>query len=732
MDRRRGAFSSVVFWWLFCVVLNANNDVADGQSGICDMKGCKCVERFGGWKVVNCSFTMDQDLIFESDSIHKELLEIFIVGGNSLVFQEKSFNALQGLSILYIGSANNIIVKTHAFFNSSSASLRFDVENCDKLLVGSEAFINSNSTVITDFNKVEYCMVQSAAFSKLVNATFQNISKLDLVERSFEITKKDGIVRHGPATKITFNNVRISTIPSRTFFSPLAEISILNSEINEIHSDAFSATQITMIYMQNSTINTIKSEACPSISLIENFKISKCNISRLESRAVLCAISKLSILNSRIQTIETGAINTTSAIINLVGNEIVEFKSSALGFNSWWNKILVEQNMIKHLGADSIYIYGETTSQENPQFSFINNDIFNLDVNSLSFVANLDDISVVFEENYFNVKCNCFLDTWLSKLLKTNKTVDNVMNSSFCTVDDLLARCYELKTGLINMMNFTELVCAPGNTINCEPYKGEEKIVNITNPVFLDAPQADHSRLVLFLTVAGLVIIAIVATFIFLLIVGGRWVKRNWYLRNMHYSPNETSNDEENTIVTIDQESEEPKLELPEELTLEYLEYLKKRLDDPETHQETTEMIEKLYEMFVIEDNYENNNKQDEEAHLYEELANMQAQPADRKSTDNIQNGPLSILRMMEERFNLQFIDTEEDRSKSSPFLNDYSEPSDAAVHLYSELKQNQMQNEKNEKKDSLKSRGSGSMAARPLPNKPDDLYNRAGPSSVD
>lgn len=88
-----------------------------------------------------------QDLIFESDSVHRELSEIFINGGNSLVFREKSFNALQGLSILYIGGATNVLVKTHAFFNSSSASFRFDVENCDKLLVESEAFINANVSI---------------------------------------------------------------------------------------------------------------------------------------------------------------------------------------------------------------------------------------------------------------------------------------------------------------------------------------------------------------------------------------------------------------------------------------------------------------------------------------------------------------------------------------------------------------------------------------------------------
>ncbi|KAL3283874.1 hypothetical protein HHI36_018043 [Cryptolaemus montrouzieri] len=596
-------------------------------------------------------------------------------------------------------------------------------------MVESEAFVNSDSSVIIEVNRVKYCIVLQAAFSKLLNATFQHINQLELVERTFEITKKDGIIRHGLITKITFNNVEMSNIPSKAFFSSLAEVRIQDSKIGEIHQEAFSAIQITTIHLLNSTIDTIRSEACPSGSLISNFKISRCNISKLESRAVMCASSNFSIQFSRIRDIETGAINATSAYVNLISNEIINFKSSALGFNSW-NKILIEQNMIKNLEANSIY--GEHAQQLKNEFSFIDNDIFNPENNSLSFVSTLEEGSIVFTGNYFNVQCHCFLNEWLGNLTKTTKNINAIMNSSFCTVDDLLSRCYELKTGLINMVNFTEMVCAPGNVIKCEHYNGEEKVVNITNPIFLNNSASQHNWLVVILAVTGFVVLVIIVMFIFLLISGGRWLKRKGYFRNMHYSPNETSNDEENTIVTMDQDSEEHKLELPEELTQEYLEYLKTRLEDPSTHQETCEMIERLYEMFIIEDNYENNNRQDEEAHLYEELANMQTQPTERKSIENMQNGPLSILRMMEERFNLQYIDTEEERTKPSPLVNEYSEPSDAAVHLYSELKQNQKQIERNEKNDSLKSGGSGSMAARPLPNKPDDAYNRAGPSSLD
>lgn len=48
---------------------------------------------------------------------------------------------------------------------------------------------------------------------------------------------------------------------------------------------------------------------------------------------------------------------------------------------------------------------------------------------------------------------------------------------------------------------------------------------------------------------------------------------------------------------------------MPEELTVEFLHELSKRLDDASTHQEASEMIERLYEMFIVDESYENNNR---------------------------------------------------------------------------------------------------------------------------
>lgn len=167
------------------------------------------------------------------------------------------------------------------------------------------------------------------------------------------------------------------------------------------------------------------------------------------------------------------------------------------------------------------------------------------------------------------------------------------------------------------------------------------------------------------------------------------------------------------------------KPDLPDELTPELLQTLRERLDDPSTHNEAREMIERLYEMFIVDESYTNNNRQEEEAHLYEELGNLQSHNnlASAASAEKLEqrDGAVSFLKLIEERFNMQ---TGEHRENKPTLVVEYSEPTDAAVHLYSELRQNKA--EGSEKTGSVKSNGSN-MSQRPLPDKP--LSGVAGPS---
>lgn len=391
--------------------------------------------------------------------------------------------------------------------------------------------------------------------------------------------------------------------------------------------------------------------------------------------------------------------------MDISDNQIDKLHSSSFIFNNW-NKILFNNNIIQYLDSNSILA---PINSDIIEFSFNGNEIFNFKPGALSFVPDLEDRIFIFKDNFFEQTCHCTLDEWIVELITANITnkINKIANNTFCRVNDLLSQCFELKIGVINVQNFTQLVCNTNNTIVCEPYQGETKIVNTTHKIFTD--ENFHSKtnwLTVIISTTSILIIIVIITSVLMLIRGSRWLKRKGYFRKIQYNQNEHSNDEENTIETVD---EGDKLDISEDLTMELLQDLSKKLDDPLTHQEASEMIEQLYQKYIHNVGSENNNQQDDEAHLYEELGNLQANEANKQ-----QNGPRSILRLMEERFNTQFEDIDADDRPA--LVGEYSEPSDAAVHLYSELKQNK---DESENKDSLKSRGSSNMAFRPLPDKP-------------
>lgn len=89
-------------------------------------------------------------------------------------------------------------------------------------------------------------------------------------------------------------------VPRHTFFSSLAEISIESSIIDEIQTEAFTASEISAVLIVNSTIGKIRKHAFIERTLVYNFKVTKCNISLLETRAIVVgAISNLTVEYSK-------------------------------------------------------------------------------------------------------------------------------------------------------------------------------------------------------------------------------------------------------------------------------------------------------------------------------------------------------------------------------------------------------------------------------------------------
>lgn len=99
--------------------------------------------------------------------------------------------------------------------------------------------------------------------------------------------------------QLSFTNVIIPIVPRNTFFSSVAEISIKNSEIRDIETEAFKASQIFALLIKNTSIERIRTGAFSERTLIYNLEISKCNISILEAKAIVAAINNLTVQHSR-------------------------------------------------------------------------------------------------------------------------------------------------------------------------------------------------------------------------------------------------------------------------------------------------------------------------------------------------------------------------------------------------------------------------------------------------
>ncbi|CAH0546550.1 unnamed protein product [Brassicogethes aeneus] len=653
--------------------------------------------------VPNSYDSKDNDVEVLPDFVHSTLFEVFISGGRSLRFHRNSFRSLPGLSFVRIEGTRSVLIDTKAFYNLTSSSLLVEIENCDDVTIKTGAFDDMKAFIDADIKRVKRVSLGKCAFSKLNTSKFKSIGKLELSESTFEFKNQGNIGRHGPVTSIQFENVIFPEIPTGAFFSSLALISINGCRISDIHEGAFRANQISDITFWNTTIDTIHNRALTDRTLVKKFTISKCNIAKIQSGAVLAAFFNFTVHYSIITDIEKDAVHSTAATVEIIGNEIANFKSEAFQFVSW-NKIFVQDNIIKNLESNFIVA---PPNNDIKMFSFKSNEVYNAAPNALYFLSELDKKCVYVDDNFFNESCGCAMEDWLKGITNGSDKVENLMETSFCKVNEYLSKCYTLPMGLLNMRNFTELSCT-NKSIKCEPYNGEVRLVNNSSKIFLNENNNKQTWVIIILTIGGLLIVIAMISFIIMLIRGGRWLKRKGYFRNIHYNNNETSQDDENTMVTMDYNDP---LDIPDELTLDFLQMLKVKLDDPTTHQQASEMIERLYEMFVVDDNYDNNARQ-EEAHLYEELGNMnmsQAPPPYQEKDEKPQNEARSILKLMEEKFNLP-----SDESLKPSIKSEYSEPSDAAVHLYSELKQNKQ-----------KSDGSlNTMGARPLPSKPEEFID--------
>ncbi|XP_076687366.1 uncharacterized protein LOC143379006 [Andrena cerasifolii] len=748
MSGRRRVFSALnglkcdraIVWsvLLWCLVFLLGN-VESAPPGICAMDGCNCTVKAHRWVNVKCVFSDNQDVELLKGAIPLDVMEVEVSHCRELRIQSGAFADGAPLKRVHVSGIYTLVAKRQAFQNLSAPNTHLEVSECNSVILESHAFRNSRGTLSVSISRCRHVAIKPNAFSRLLWIRIEEVPNLELSSNAFKLeVSQHG--RHGPATKITFQSVRITELPTAVFPSAVAEVRMDDVGTKVIRKDAFCAMSIFSVIISNATILEIESGAFSDRALIHSLEFVDVRLKSIERGAFRAGHDNLTIQYSRLSEVETGAINISAATVTFKNNEFQNLQQGAIILHQW-NHIAIDDNVFDDLETDAITAEVDATSAPNFEFSFTGNRIQKARPGSLKFAAISQQVNTArVGNNYFAQKCSCNLDKWIREVTGKNSSVSWMMDSSYCEVDQLLDRCFNLPQGYMSMRNFTKIICTAGDHINCE--KPSAKLEPSVSPPsvgphiyprhkgYIDLEMSDSEQLQREKRI--IVVICVVAVFIVLVVIlssGILYMRRSGvcpkltsgHLMNLaswlspssgmtaatsarsisrlsvheyaglqpetrilevETQPEAAGQDEEDVEGLYPYTENKATQTLPEELTEEYLRDLKERLNDPDNYNQARDMIEHLYDLIKVEESCNNNN--DRQPSGRDENAYDMIRPKQRKfrgppkSCASVGTKAPSLEKLLPSAIQVR------------PPLTEYTEPRDQRTneqnHLYAEL----------------------------------------------
>nr|XP_003704708.2 PREDICTED: uncharacterized protein LOC100882408 isoform X1 [Megachile rotundata] len=746
MNARRRVFSGLhglkcdraIVWsvFLWCLLFLPGG-VESAPPGICAMDGCNCTVKAHRWINVKCVFSRDQDVELLEGTIPSDVMEVEVSHCRVLRIQSGAFADGSPVKRVHVSGIYSLVAKRQAFLNLSAPNTHLEVSECDSVILESHAFRNSRGTLSVSISRCRHVGIKPNAFSRLLLITVREVPTLELSSNAFKLeASQHG--RHGPATKIMFQSVKITELPTAVFPSAVAEIRMDDMWTKVIRKNAFCAMTIFSVTISNASIQAIETGAFSDRALIQSLEFVDVRLKNIERGAFRAGHDNLTIQYSSLSDVDTGAIDISAATVSFNNNEFQSLHQGAIVLHQW-NHIAIDYNLFVDLETDAISAEVDATSAPNFEFSFTGNQIQKARSGSLKFAAISQRVNTArVGNNYFKEKCNCNLESWIRDVTGKNSSVSWMMDSSYCVVDHSLDTCFNLPQGYMSMGNFTKIFCMPGNHINCE--KPSAKPESSASPPsvgphvypghkgYLDVEMSDSEQLQREKRI--IVVICVIAVLIMLVSFssGVLYIRRNGvcpkltsgHLMNLAswLSPSsgmtaatsarsisrlsvheyaglqpETRILEVETQPEAAEEDEEaeglyPYTEnkatqtLPEELTEEYLRDLRERLNDPDNYNQARDMIEHLYDLIKVEESCNNNN--DRQPSAREENAYDVIQPKQRKH----RGPPKPCVSVGTKTPSLEKLTPSGIQPR--PPLTEYTEPRDQRPseqnHLYAEL----------------------------------------------
>lgn len=732
----RAIVCSMFLWYLAFLPCIAEAN----KPGICAMNGCNCTVKAHRWISVKCVFSKEQNVELLEGTIPPEATDVEVSHCRELRIQTGAFGGGAPLKRVHVSGIYSVVAKRQAFQNISAPNTHLEVSECNSVFLESHAFRNTRGTLSVSISRCKHVEIKPSAFSWLLWITIKEVPSLELSSNAFKFeAPQHG--RHGPATKIMFQNVRIAELPKAVFPSAVAEIRMDDISIKVIRRDAFCAMTIFNVVVSNASIQEIQSGAFSDRALIHSLEFVDVQLKSINTAAFRAGHDNLTIQYSRLSEVDTGAINTSAATVTFSNNEFQYLRQGSIVLHQW-NYIAIDHNLFIDLESDAIKAEVSATSAPNFEFSFTGNHIHKPGPGSLKFAAISQSVnSAHIGNNYFKEKCSCNLENWIREVTGRNSSISWMMDSSYCVVDQFLDRCLNLPEGYMAMRNFTKLICTQRDHINCEkpspkpePSVSPPSVGPHTYPRqkgFFDMEMSESEQLEREKRI--IVIVCVVAVFIVVVAILASGIL---YMRRRGVCPKLTSGplmnltswfpssngmtaatsarsisrlsvheyaglQPETRILEVEPQQAEitedydddgdiyPYTEtkatqtLPEELTEEYLRDLRDQLNDPDNYSQARDMIEQLYDLIKVEESCNNNNDRrpadDREENAYDVIRPRirRSRGAPRPSI-NVGTKAPSLEKLLPSGVQIR------------PTITEYAQPRDQRTsdqnHLYAEL----------------------------------------------
>ncbi|CAK1588085.1 unnamed protein product [Parnassius mnemosyne] len=701
------------------------------HTSVCDFKYCACYpSEHPSWTTVNCTVPHNQKLDILEGDLPETTSTLIITGAEAVLFGTNSLTRLKDARYIQIYDSKVILMRKYAGVQLSIISLFLEIDNCELLRIEERTFSSIRGPLSVSIKNCDFVSLEGEAFSWLLSMDISNIRKLQLGPRSFMLDPTAANVGvHGPGMTVELKNVTVPEIPEQTFGSSAALIKMESVDARVIRLGAFPANTYNVVVAINCSFHLIEGESFAHKSLIKSLQFYGCRVHQFASNALQSAVARLNISHTLMTNVETGAINATVAAVIIEHSVFHYFHEKGFVLTSC-NKFYINKNSFDELPPFSIIAPGSTPHA----LSFIYNEVETLNENSLAFIGQAYAKiapNIHYAYNYYGHRCHCNFTDFIGKALGF-KSGEPFESDSFCTVDEMFARCFNVPEQNMQFTKFKSKVCTDQASIECEAYRSKEqgKPVEIKNPRFPhkhveEEGLSDRDKKVIGIVIVTALGCVIIVMFISLI----RWMRRKGYcvsIKNILISSNSScgsfcericglnnglDNARSISQLSVNEYSErhrlnEPRVHdmiqetalpniypeelvpmedkmtqtLPEELTKELLENLKEKLEDPENYVEAREMIEHLYELIKVEESCNTNTPT-----LVKTEENIYELPF-QNTSPRIGKNKKQMISIGTRTPSLDKLLPLSPYNRQTALVHEYFEPKDFAVHLYAEI----------------------------------------------